>query len=278
MNVYFIGAGPGAPDLITVRGARLLGQCRLILYAGSLVPEAVLEHAAPDAERFNTAELNLDEQVALYRRAQREGLDVARVHSGDPAIYGATAEQMRALRELDIPYEVVPGVSSFTASAAALGAELTRPNVTQTIILTRVSGRASPVPERENLASLAAHGASLCVFLGGNQLTEIVAELRTGYPDETPVALVQRASQPEERRHVATLGTLLGGEGLDGIRPSEWALTTMLIVSPALADVGEAQGSRLYAPEYAHRFRRAVKEEHPDTKPQPSCPRGTGRA
>ena len=261
MNVYFIGAGPGAPDLITVRGARLLGQCRLILYAGSLVPEAVLEHAAPDAERFNTAELNLDEQVALYRRAQAEGLDVARVHSGDPAIYGATAEQMRALRELDIPYEVVPGVSSFTASAAALSAELTRPNVTQTIILTRVSGRASPVPERENLASLAAHGASLCVFLGGNQLAEIVAELRTGYPDETPVALVQRASQPEERRHVATLGTLLGGEGLDGIRPSDWALTTMLIVSPALADVGEAQGSRLYAPEYAHRFRRAVREE-----------------
>ncbi|WP_102126842.1 precorrin-4 C(11)-methyltransferase [Deinococcus planocerae] len=256
MKVYFIGAGPGAPDLITLRGARLLGSCRLILYAGSLVPEAVLEHAHQGAERVNTAGLNLDEQVALYRRALEQGLDVARVHSGDPAIYGATAEQMRALRELGIEYEVVPGVSSFTACAAVLGAELTRPNVTQTVILTRASGRASPVPERENLRGLAEHGASLCVFLGGNQLPEIVADLLDTYGPDMPVALVQRASQPQERRHVSTLGRLLSE-----IRVSEWALTTMLIVSPALSEPEALETtSRLYDPAYAHRFRRAVKE------------------
>ena len=192
MKVSFIGAGPGAPDLITLRGARRLGECPLVLYAGSLVPEAVLEHAHPDAECVNTAPLNLDEQVALYRRAQAQDLDVARVHSGDPAIYGATAEQMRALRSLGIEYEVVPGVSSFTASAAVLGAELTRPGVTQTVILTRASGRASPVPDAENLRGLAAHRASLCVFLGGRQLPQIVTELLEAYAPHTPAALVQR--------------------------------------------------------------------------------------
>ncbi|UBV44397.1 precorrin-4 C(11)-methyltransferase (plasmid) [Deinococcus taeanensis] len=253
MKVYFIGAGPGAPDLITLRGARVLSECRLILYAGSLVPEAVLEHAHPDAERFNTAGMHLQEQVDLYRRAQREQLNVARVHSGDPAIYGATAEQMRALRDLGIGYEVVPGVSSFTASAAVLGTELTRPGVTQTIILTRVSGRASAVPEREQLPGLAAHGASLCLFLGGNQLPGIVADLLSAYPPETPVALVQRATQPDERQHVSTLERLLSE-----IRVSEWALTTMLIVSPALGRVEDLEdASRLYDPAYAHRFRRA---------------------
>ncbi|WP_034386169.1 precorrin-4 C(11)-methyltransferase [Deinococcus sp. YIM 77859] len=252
MKVYFIGAGPGAPDLITVRGARLLAQSRLILYAGSLVPEAVLEHAHPQAERINTAGLHLEEQLALYRRAQAENRDVARLHSGDPALYGATAEQMRALRELGIPYEVVPGVSSFTASAARLGAELTQPGVTQTVILTRAAGRASPLPERENLPSLAAHGASLCLFLGGQHLPQVIAELLTAYPPETPAALVQRATQPSERQHRSTLGRLLAE-----IRSSEWALTTMLIVSPALAEASTR--SRLYDPGYAHRFRRAER-------------------
>ncbi|MFT2720956.1 precorrin-4 C(11)-methyltransferase [Deinococcus sp. A31D244] len=257
MKVYFIGAGPGAPDLITLRGARRLGACPLVMYAGSLVPEAVLEHAHPDAECVNTAPLNLDEQVAIYRRAQAQGLDVARVHSGDPAIYGATAEQMRALRSLGIAYEVVPGVSSFTASAAVLGAELTRPGVTQTVILTRASGRASPVPDAENLRGLAAHRASLCVFLGGRQLPQIVAELLEAYPPHTPAALVQRASQPDERRHEATLGTLLTDLTL-----SDWALTTMLLVSPALGDPQDlTEPSRLYDPAYAHRFRRAADSQ-----------------
>lgn len=256
-SIAFIGAGPGAPDLITVRGAKRLAEADLILYAGSLVPEAVLEHARPSATKLNTASMNLTEQVEVYEWAKREGLKVARLHSGDPAIYGATAEQMRLLHELDLPYEIVPGVSSFTACAAALGAELTRPEVTQTIILTRASGRASPVPEAENLASLAAHGASLCIFLGGAQLRENVATLLQHYPAETPAALVQRASQPEERRHAAPLGQLLNGLTL-----SEWQLTTMLIVSPALGRVEElGTSSRLYDPQYTHRFRRAQAEE-----------------
>ena len=252
-SVVFIGAGPGAPDLITLRGAKRLAEADLILYAGSLVPEAVLEHAHPNAERLNTAGMNLTEQVAVYERAKRDGLKVARLHSGDPAIYGATAEQMRLLRELELPYEIVPGVSSFTACAAALGAELTRPEVTQTIILTRASGRASPVPDAESLACLAAHRASLCIFLGGAQLRGNVATLLQHYPPETPAALVQRASQPEERRHAAPLGRLL-----DGLTLSEWQLTTMLLVSPALGRVEELSAlSRLYDPQYAHCFRRA---------------------
>lgn len=256
-RVYFIGAGPGAPDLITLRGAKLLAECDLILYAGSLVPEALLTHVRPQAQRYNTAQLSLPEQRELYEWAKRDGLKVARLHSGDPAIYGATAEQMQLLRELDLPYEVVPGVSSFSACAAVLGAELTRPEVTQTIILTRASGRASPVPEPENLASLAAHRASLCIFLGGSQLRENVAALLEHYPSDTPAALVQRATQPEERCHVAPLGQLL-----DGLTLSEWQLTTMLLVSPALGSVDElAALSRLYDPQYAHRFRRAQVNE-----------------
>ena len=254
-RVYFIGAGPGAPDLITLRGARLLAQCDLILYAGSLVPAEILTaHAPPQTPRYDTARLSLGEQREWYARARERGWQVARVHSGDPAIYGATAEQMRLLRELELPYEVVPGVSSFSACAAVLGAELTRPEVTQTIILTRASGRASPVPPGEDLAGLAAHRASLCVFLGGHQLRENVRTLLEHYPPGTPAALVQRGTQPQERRHVAMLGTLL-----DGLVLSEWALTTMLIVSDALGDVGELESfSRLYDREYAHRFRRAA--------------------
>ena len=146
MKVYFIGAGPGATDLITLRGANILGRVPMVLYAGSLVPAAMLEHCRADAEIFDTAALDLEQQEACYRRAQLEGFDVARLHSGDPAIYGATAEQMRRLEALGIEYEIVPGVSSFTAAAATVQAELTKPEVSQTIILTRVSGRASAVP------------------------------------------------------------------------------------------------------------------------------------
>lgn len=250
-KVYFIGAGPGAPDLITLRGARALHDSDVVMYAGSLVPEAVLEHCRPEVQAVNTAGLNLDEQTGWYERARTNGWTVARLHSGDPAIYGATAEQMELLRGLGVPYEVIPGVSSFTACAAALGAELTRPEVSQTIIITRGSGRASPVPEKEALGSLAAHRATMCIFLSGRQLETVVAELLTHYPPETPAALVQRVSQPEERSHRAPLGSLL-----TGLKLSEWALTTMILVGEALGeDLGVT--SRLYDPEYAHKFRRA---------------------
>ena len=250
-KVYFIGAGPGAPDLITLRGARALGAADVVMYAGSLVPGALLEHCRPEVQAVNTAGLNLDEQTQWYERAKEHGWTVARLHSGDPAIYGATAEQMELLRGLEMGYEVIPGVSSFTACAAALGAELTRPEVSQTIIITRGSGRASPVPEKEALGGLAAHGATMCIFLSGRQLETVVSELLAHYPPETPAALVQRVSQPEERSHRAPLGSLL-----TGLKLSEWALTTMILVGGALGeDLGVT--SRLYDPEYAHKFRRA---------------------
>ena len=166
MKVTFVGAGPGAADLITLRGARALAEASIVLYAGSLVSRDMLTHCRPDAEIHDTAAMSLEEQVAQYRRAQLNGWDVARLHSGDPAIYGAISEQMSALDELNIPYEVVPGVSSFTASAAVLKTSLTRPEVSQTIIITRSEGRASAVPEGESLAALATHGASMAIFSG----------------------------------------------------------------------------------------------------------------
>lgn len=254
MKVYFIGAGPGAHDLITVRGAEILRRVPMVLYAGSLVPPAVLCHCRPHAERIDTAKLDLDQQEACYRRAQAAGVDVARLHSGDPAIYGATAEQMRRLEKLGIPYEVVPGVSSFTAAAAALGRELTKPNVSQSIILTRVSGRASPVPAKEALGRLAQAGATMCIFLSGPHLKKIVAELKRHYPEHTPVALVYRATWPDQRTHRSTLGQLLAE-----VKVSHWKLTSLLLVGAVLSDDLPME-SRLYAADYTHVFRRPKRK------------------
>jgi precorrin-4/cobalt-precorrin-4 C11-methyltransferase len=249
MKVYFIGAGPGAADLITLRGATILGRVDMVLYAGSLVSKDILAHCNADAEIIDTALLDLEQQEACYRRAQSQGIDVARLHSGDPAIYGATAEQMRRLDALGIAYEIVPGVSSFTAAAASIKAELTKPEVSQTIILTRVSGRASAVPESESIALLAEHRATMCIFLSGPHLKKIVADLRLHYPDDTPVALVYRATWPEERTHQSTLGQLLAE-----IKSSDWNLTTMLLVGEALSTHLPSE-SRLYAKDYTHIFR-----------------------
>jgi precorrin-4/cobalt-precorrin-4 C11-methyltransferase len=251
MKAYFIGAGPGAPDLITLRGAQILARTPMVLYAGSLVSRKMLTHCRSDAEIIDSAKLNLDEQEGCYIRARENGWDVARLHSGDPAIYGATAEQMRRLERLGIPYEVVPGVSSFTSAAAVLKAELTKPEVSQTIILTRTSGRASPMPEKESLKLLAAHRATLCIFLSGASLPQIVADLMASYPPSTPVALVQKATWPQENIHRGTLGCML-----DEIDARAWQLSTLLLVGEVLDDkvVGE---SRLYAKDYSHRFRKA---------------------
>jgi precorrin-4/cobalt-precorrin-4 C11-methyltransferase len=251
MKAYFIGAGPGASDLITLRGAQILARAPMVLYAGSLVSREMLKHCRSDAEVIDSAKLNLDEQEACYIRARDNGWDVARLHSGDPAIYGATAEQMRRLERLGIAYEVVPGVSSFTSAAAALKAELTKPEVSQTIILTRTSGRASPMPERESLKLLAAHRATLCIFLSGANLPQIVADLLASYPPSTPVALVQKATWPQENIYRGMLGCML-----DEIDAHAWQLSTLLLVGEALDDtmVGE---SRLYAADYSHRFRKA---------------------
>ncbi|MCU1257462.1 MAG: precorrin-4 C11-methyltransferase [Bryobacterales bacterium] len=255
MKVSFVGAGPGAADLITVRGARLLATADTVMYAGSLVPEALLEHCGPHAEIVNTAALNLEQQQAIYERAHADGKEVVRLHSGDPAIYGATAEQMRRLERLGIPYEIVPGVSSFTAAAAAIEAELTRPDVSQTIILTRVSGRASAVPEKEALSRLAAHRATLCIFLSGPHLKNIVADLLEHYDPETPIALVQCATRPEQRVHRGTLARIL-----DEVKVSDWQLTTICLVGEALSRHDGVE-SRLYAMDYAHRFRKVAREE-----------------
>lgn len=251
MKVFFIGAGPGAQDLITVRGAEILKRAPLVMYAGSLVPPEVLRYCAASAEIVDTAKLDLDQQEEYYRRARALDLDVARVHSGDPAIYGATAEQMRRLEKLGIQYEVVPGVSSFTAAAASLGSELTKPGVSQTVILTRVSGRASPVPEKEALAQLARSGATLCIFLSGPHLRRIVTDLSPYYPPETPVALVHRASWPDERSHRSTLGRLLRE-----VKAKDWRLTTLLLVGQVLSSEDAAE-SRLYAKDYPHIYRKA---------------------
>ena len=262
MKVYFIGAGPGAADLITIRGAEILSRAQLVMYAGSLVSEAMLSHCRANPLIVNTAKLNLDEQVEYYLQAKERGWDVARLHSGDPSIYGAMAEQMRRLRELEIGYEVVPGVPSFVASAAVLETELTKPNISQTIILTRTPGRASPVPAKESLRSLAAHHATLCIFLSGANLPEVIEELLVHYSKDTPVALVQRASWPEERIHRGRLGELLSE-----IEPRSWLLTTMLLVGQTL-DENIVSESRLYAADYTHRFRRAAdflrRPESPD--------------
>jgi precorrin-4/cobalt-precorrin-4 C11-methyltransferase len=257
MTVYFIGAGPGAADLITLRGSRILNRAPMVLFAGSLVPTGLLEHCHPDAEIFDTAELSLDEQTALFQRAHAEGKDVARLHSGDPAIYGATAEQMRRLDKLAIPYEIVPGVSSFTAAAAAIGSELTRPEVSQSVILTRVSGRASAVPELESIDRLAQHQATMCIFLSGPHLKKIVADLLLHYPPDTPVALVYKATWPEQRTHKSTLGTLL-----EEVKMKDWLLTTMLLVGRALADEDGVESS-LYSADYTHIFRLGNDRKQP---------------
>ena len=253
MKVYFIGAGPGAFDLITLRGANILGRVDMVLYAGSLVPTDMLRHCRSEAELIDTAKLDLEQQEACYRRAQVANSDVARLHSGDPAIYGATAEQMRRLEALGIEYEVVPGVSSFSAAAAAVKAELTKPEVSQTIILTRVSGRASAVPELEAIAKLAEHRSTMCIFLSGPHLKKIVTDLRLHYPDGTPVTLVYRASWPEQRIYQGTLGTVL-----KETKRGAWNLTTMMLVGAAL-DSGAQVESSLYSKDFKHLFR-AVKK------------------
>ncbi len=249
MKVYFIGAGPGAADLITLRGAAILNRVSMVLYAGSLVSTDMLQHCHPEAEIIDTAQLDLEQQQACYRRAQEADLDVARLHSGDPAIYGATAEQMRRLEALGIAYDIVPGVSSFTAAAAAIKAELTKPEVAQSIILTRVSGRASAVPELESIARLAEHQTTMCIFLSGPHLKKIVADLRLHYPDHTPVALIYRATWPEERSYQGTLGSLL-----NETKKADWNLTTMLLVGKALGRDAQTESS-LYSKDFTHIFR-----------------------
>jgi precorrin-4/cobalt-precorrin-4 C11-methyltransferase len=250
MTVYFIGAGPGDPDLITVKGARLVETCPVILYAGSLVPKAVIERARPDAQVLNSAQMDLDEIMQVYSNAFRKGQDVARVQTGDLSIYSSLAEQSRRLDKLGIDWQVVPGVSSFQAAAAALGQELTLPEECQTIILSRASGR-TPVPEKESLQSLAQHEATLCLFLSAGLIRKVVRELCEVYPLSWPVCVVEKASHPEQRIIRGTLADIA-----EKMQQADIRATAMIIVSKVFA-IDDFVDSKLYDPGFSHACRKA---------------------
>lgn len=248
MTVHFIGAGPGAADLLTIRGRDLIAACPVCLYAGSLVPEAVLGHCPPGAKIVNTAPLSLDEIIAEIEAAHARGQDVARLHSGDLSVWSAMGEQLRRLRALGIPYDVTPGVPSFAAGAAALGAELTLPGVVQSVVLTRTSGRATAMPPGETLENFARTGAVLAIHLSVHVLDRVVADLVPHYGDDCPVAVIWRASWPDERIVRATLGTLRTAVG------AEMERTALIFVGRSIGaeEFGE---SRLYAGDYDRRYR-----------------------
>ena len=249
MTVHFIGAGPGAPDLITLRGRDLLARCPVCLYAGSLVPRALLDHCPPGARIVDTAPLDLDAIAAECSTAHEAGLDVARLHSGDVSIWSAMGEQLRRLGALGIPATITPGVPSFAAAAAALGTELTLPEVAQTLVLTRTSGRASAMPPGETLAALAATGATLAVHLSIHALGRVVAELTPVYGPDGPVAVVVRASWPDQRIVRGTLGTIAERMARE---PAE---RTALILVGRVLDPGAFRDSALYDADYRRRFR-----------------------
>jgi precorrin-4/cobalt-precorrin-4 C11-methyltransferase len=254
VTVYFIGAGPGAPDLITVRGQRLIGRCPVCLSAGSLVPAEIVAEAPPGALVRDTAAMHLDEIVELMAQAEARGGDVARVHSGDPSIYGAVAEQMRRLDALGIAYEVVPGVPAFAGAAARLATELTLPEISQTIILTRTGGKASPMPERESLEVLGASGATLAIHLSIRNLSYVERALTPHYGADCPVVVAYRATWPDEAIIVTTLAEMKA-------RVREEKLTrTALIFVGRVFGATHARNSRLYAPDFAHVLRNAGKK------------------
>ena len=248
MTVHFIGAGPGAPDLLTLRAAKLIAAAPVCLYAGSLVPEGVLAHCPAHARIINTAPLSLDEIIAEIAAAHAAGHDVARLHSGDLSCWSAMGEQLRRLRALAIPYDVTPGVPAFAAAAAALEAELTLPGIAQSVVLTRTSGRATAMPTSENLAAFAATGATLAIHLSVHVLARVVAELTPFYGADCPVAVVWRASWPDQRIVRATLGTLETQVG------AEMERTALILVGRALGAEGFIE-SRLYAGDYDRRYR-----------------------
>jgi precorrin-4/cobalt-precorrin-4 C11-methyltransferase len=249
MTVHFIGAGPGAADLITVRGAKLIGECTVCLYAGSIVSPELLQYCPEGARIIDTAPMSLDEIEAEFSKAAADGHDVARLHSGDLSVWSAVAEQIRRLQKLGIGYTMTPGVPSFAAAAAALGRELTIPAIAQSLVLTRVSGRASPMPENETLAKFGQTGATLAIHLAIHALSQTVAELTPLYGADCPVAIVVKASWPDERIVLATLATI---EAAVAAEPIE--RTALIFVGPGL-EAKEFRESSLYDPGYQRRFR-----------------------
>lgn len=245
--VYLIGAGPGDPELITVKGARLLGEADVLVYAGSLVSPEVLSYVPQSCVRYDSAGMTLEEVMEVMLNAARSGKTVVRLHSGDPALYGAIREQLSILEEQEIPYKIVPGVSSFTAAAASLGREYTLPGVSQTIILTRMEGR-TPVPAGQEISALAAHGASMAIFLSVQMIDKVVEALLAGYSSKTPVAVVQRASWPQEKIIFGTLADIAAR-----IKEEQINRTALILVGDFLGDRYEL--SRLYDRHFSHGYR-----------------------
>lgn len=249
MTVHFIGAGPGAADLITVRGRDLIGKCPVCLYAGSIVSPELLQYCPPGARIVDTAPLSLDEIEAEYLKAAAAGEDVARLHSGDLSVWSAVAEQIRRLKRHGIDYTLTPGVPAFAAAASALGCELTIPAIAQSLVLTRVSGRASPMPNNETLENFGATGATLAIHLAIHALAKVVEDLTPLYGADCPVAIVVKASWPDERIVRGTLATI---EAQVAAEPIE--RTALIFVGPSLG-ASDFRESSLYDPTYQRRFR-----------------------
>ncbi len=249
-KVYIVGAGPGDPDLLTVKADKLLATADVILYADSLVPKQILRSVRDDSEIIGTANKTLEEIVPLMIDRVREGRSVVRLHSGDPSLYGAVYEQMQLLAEAGIDFEIIPGISAFQDAAAKLKVELTVPGLVQTIILTRISGKATGVPPREELGSLAAHGASLCLYLSARYVEEAQERLMLHYPAQMSVAICYRLGWPDEQIWVVPLEKM-------AIATQEQKLvrTTMYVISPALEKMGKVGRSGLYNPDHNHLFR-----------------------
>ena len=248
-KVWFIGAGPGAPDLLTIRGARLIGEADVVIWARSLVNEEVLEHASPGAEVVESTTIPLEGVRAIYERAVAENLRIARVHSGDPSIYGAVIEQIELCEELGLEWEIVPGVSSLGAAAAAIGRELTVPEISQSVILTRKASR-TPMPEGEKVRSFASHGTTMAIFLSAARPRALQRELlEGGYPPDTPCAVVYKASWPDEQVIECPLEELAGR-----IREAGFTRQALILVGPGLGAGGTR--SHLYSPRFSHMFRK----------------------
>lgn len=249
--VHFVGAGPGAPDLITLRGKKLLEQADVIIYAGSLVNPALLDEKKEGCQVYNSAVMTLEEVLAVMEQAEKDGLDVVRLHTGDPCLYGAIREQMDALDQMGIAYDDCPGVSSFSGAAAALNMEYTLPDVSQSVIITRMAGR-TPVPERESIASFASHRATMVVFLSTGLLEELSRELIAGgYTEDTPAAIVYKASWPEEKTFRCTVGTLA-----QTAKENKITKTALMIIGDAVTQ-GNYRRSDLYHPAFSTEYRKA---------------------
>ena len=250
--IHFIGAGPGAADLITVRGARLLGEADVIIYAGSLVNPALLDYKKEGCAVYDSASMTLEAVIAVMREAEAKGWDTVRLHTGDPSLYGAIREQMDALDGLGLSYDVTPGVSSFCGAAAALHAEYTLPEVSQSVIITRMAGR-TPVPEGEKLSKLAGHGCTMVLFLSTGLLEEVERELMEGgYPPDTPAAIVYKATWPEQAVYRCTVSTLAATA-----REHRVTKTALITVGGFLGD--KYDRSKLYDPAFTHGYREASR-------------------